>query len=60
MLLYLIKWYFQLDTLCFDQRSYAVREDEGPLVMSLRLSRALPFDVYLKFVYKSYSALGKL
>ena len=51
---------FQLDTFCFDRSSYAVREDEGPLVMSLRLSRALPFDVFFKFEYRSFSAFGKL
>ena len=51
---------FQLDTFCFDRSSYAVSEDEGPLVMGLTLSRALPFDIIVHFLYRDLTAVGKL
>ena len=51
---------FQLDTFCFDQRSYVVLEDGGPLLMSMSLSRALPFDILVRFIYRDLTAFGKL
>ena len=50
----------QLDTFCFDQRSYAVFEDRGPLTMTLTLSRALPFDISVNFAYTGRNAIGKM
>ena len=52
---------FYLDTVSFDPvATYTIIEDEGPLVMELVLSRILPFDVSLKFLYNDLSAHGKL
>lgn len=51
---------FQLDTFCFDQLSYVVLEDGGPLLMSMSLSRALPFDILVRFIYRDLNAFGKL
>ena len=50
----------QLDTFCFDQRSYAVIEDSGYLTVTLTLSRALPFDISVNFAYEDLNAIGKM
>ena len=50
-----------LDSLCFDLPTYTMIEDDGQLQMTLILSRALPFEVSVEFVYQDFSARrGKL
>lgn len=51
---------FHLDTFCFDANSYPVNEDDGVVVMTLTLSRALPFNISVKFLYEDRSANRKL
>ena len=51
---------FHLDTFCFEERSYSVREDDGSVNMTLTLSKALPFNISVKFVYTDLTARGKL
>ena len=51
---------FHLDTFCFDRNSYQVNEDDGFLIMTLTLSRALPFNISVKFLYEDLTAYRKL
>ena len=51
---------FHLDTFCFDRQSYLIVEDESPLEMNLTLSRVLPFEITVKFLYTDETAVGKL
>ena len=51
---------FHVDTLCFDEKSYMIMEDKGPLNMTLTLSKPLPFDITVKFLYEDLKATGKL
>ena len=51
---------FHLDTLRFDINVYVIEEDKGPLVMTLTLSRALPFNISVIFLYLDENAFGKL
>ena len=51
---------FHLDTLCFDLPSYTILEDGGPLLMSMSLSRTLPFDILVRFLYMDFNAFGEL
>ena len=53
-------YYFHLDTLCFNDSVYVIEEDKGPLVMTLTLSRALPFDISVNFLYHDRTSFGKL
>ena len=55
------KFISHVDILCFDEKQYyRIKEDEGPLVMTLTLSRALPFDISVTFLYTDLKAFGKL
>ena len=51
---------FHLDTLCFNHSAYWIVEDESPLLMTLTLSRVLPFDISVRFLYADENAFGKL
>ena len=51
---------FHLDTLCFNRSAYWIEEDKGPVLMTLILSRALPFNVSVRFLYTDENAIGKL
>lgn len=52
---------FYLDLVMFDpDATHTVVEDEGPLEMKVTLSRPLPYDILLKFLYQDLSAHGKL
>ena len=49
-----------LDALCFTQTSYAVNESVGIARLNLQLSRPLPNDTAIRFLYLDFSATRKL
>ena len=47
-----------VDTFCFNQSVYIVEEGK-PAVLTVNLSRVLPFDILVRFRYIELSAIGK-
>ena len=52
--------YFSLlDTFCFDQAAYVVSESAGLVQITLGLSRPLQDDIFVRFRYFDFNAIGK-
>ena len=52
--------YFKLDTLCFNQTSYSVKENIQNATLLLMLSTPLQEDILVRFMYLDITAVGKL
>ena len=51
---------FSIDTSCFDQPTYVVKEDDGFVSLNLTFSRTLRHDTKVQFRYYDLYAHGKI
>ena len=52
--------YFNLVRVTFNESTYTVYEDKGPVCFTLVLNKPAPFEVVMKITDKNYTATGEL